>query len=174
MEDDNDEKGQGPNEAETRCPFCLISEGKIDTNIVYSDDRFLGILDINPANPGHILLFPRVHRASLDSMDDDLVSRMFVLAKELCAVLLQTFLAKGYNIFLANGPIAGQTVPHVIVHLIPRFDKDGLTFAWEPKSLSPDQMKGIANSIKAFPLKEKDEPKPAPVYYNIDEEERLA
>jgi len=66
-----------------QCPFCLIAEGKIETNVIYSDDKFLGVLDINPANPGHVLLFPKVHYTNLNDMSDELTSRMFIIAKNL-------------------------------------------------------------------------------------------
>lgn len=154
------------------CPFCLISEGKIDAKIVYSDDRFFGVLDINPANPGHVLLFPKFHYASFADMSDDLASRMFVTAKKLCAVLVETLHAKGFNIFLAEGQIAGQNVPHVLLHLIPRYDQDGLSFFWKSKTLSEEDMKNVADLIKSFSFK-KEEPVKQ-YFFEIDEEERVA
>lgn len=158
--------------AGTTCPFCLIVGGSIDAKVVYSDDRFLGVLDINPANPGHILLFPKFHYASMTDMGDDLISRMFVIAKKLCKVLTETLHAKGFNMFLANGEVAGQKVPHVILHLIPRFDQDGLVFTWKPKPSSDDYMKNVADAIKSFSAPE--EAKPAEVFYELEEDERIA
>lgn len=154
------------------CPFCLIAEGKLDAKIVYSDGTFLGILDINPANPGHVLLFPKFHYTSLGDMNDDLASRMFVVAKRLSNVLLETLHAKGFNMFLANGQIAGQKVPHVLLHLIPRFDQDGLVFTWKPKTLSESDMKNVADAIKSFSIKE-EEIKPPTVFYELGEDERI-
>ncbi len=156
----------------TNCPFCLIAEGKIETNVIYSDDRFVGVLDINPANPGHVLLFPKAHFSSMIEMSDDMVSRMFVVAKRLCGVFMEMLHAKGFNIFFANGVIAGQNVPHVILHLIPRYDQDGIVFGWKPKMSSNEDMKNIADLIKSFSIKDK-ESLPE-VSYELDEDERLA
>ena len=161
-----------PDEPTTTCPFCLIAEGKIETNIIYSDERFIGVLDINPASQGHVLLFPKSHFSSLNDMSDDMVSRMFVIAKKLCAVFMETLHAKGFNIFFANGQIAGQNVPHVILHLIPRYDQDGITFGWKPKSIPPDNMKAVADAIKSFSISEKENV--PEVHYDIDENERIA
>lgn len=153
------------------CPFCLIAEGKIPTNMVYDDGRFFGILDINPANPGHILFFPRFHYASLTEMGDEAVSQFFLIAKKLCDVLVKTFKAPGFNILVANGRVAGQSLPHVAIHLIPRYDNDNVSFAWKPKPISEDDMKKIADTLKSFPVDEKPE---QPVYYEFDEDERIA
>lgn len=158
--------------AEVQCPFCLIAEGKIETNIVYSDDRFIGILDINPANIGHVLLFPRFHCSSFTHMADDSVSRMFVVAKKICGILVETLQAKGFNIFLANGQVAGQNVPHVILHLIPRYDQDGVAFGWKPKQFSKEEMKNTSDLIKSFSVS--DEAEIPDVYYDVDEDERIA
>jgi len=157
--------------AGTTCPFCLIVEGSMDAKVVYSDDHFLGVLDINPANPGHVLLFPKFHYTSLTEMSDDLVLRMFTIAKKLCSILLETLHAKGFNIFLANGEVAGQKVPHILLHIIPRYDHDGLAFAWKPKPVSDDYMKNVADAIKSYSAPEKKKPE---VFYEIDEEERIA
>ncbi len=154
------------------CPFCLIGEGKIDARVVYSDDRFFGILDINPANPGHVLLFPKLHYSSLIDMGDDLASRMFVTAKKLCSILVETLHAKGFNILLSNGQVAGQNVPHLILHLIPRYDQDGLSFFWKPKSLPEEDMKNVAELIKSFSFKK--EEKVQEYFYEFDEDEGIA
>jgi histidine triad (HIT) family protein len=168
------EQTEGESPAAPQCPFCLIVEGKIETKIVYSDDRFLGILDINPANPGHILLFPKAHFTNLTDMGDDLVSRMFVVAKNLCNALLETLHAKGFNVFLANGQIAGQNVPHVILHLIPRFDQDGVSFRWKPKQMSAEEMQNISEVVKSFSFSVDKKPEVPKVFYELDEEERVA
>jgi len=97
---------------------------------------------------------------------------MFVTAKKLCAVLVETLHAKGFNIFLAEGQVAGQNVPHILLHLIPRYDQDGLSFFWKAKSLSEDDMKNVADLIKSFSFKREE---PAEQYFfEFDEEERIA
>lgn len=157
---------------ETRCPFCLIVEGKIKAEAVYADENFLGILDINPANPGHILLFPKKHFPTFGEMNNDLTSKMFLISKEISGILMKTLKAPGYNLLLANGVAAGQHIPHLLVHIIPRFNKDGVSFVWDPKPMQEADLKSIASAVKSSYVKP-EKPKPK-VFSSGWERERIA
>lgn len=144
-----------------KCPFCLMAEGKIPVKKVYEDDIVMAILDINPANKGHTLLFPKKHSQLLVQVDDMEVAHMFQVANKLSDAIFQALGAKGTNIVVSNGPAAGQTAPHVLINIIPRFEKDGVSIGWAPKKLDEAEMEDAANKIsekaKGINMK-KDEP----------------
>ena len=110
-----------------QCIFCQIIEGKVASKKVYEDDVCTAILDINPANPGHVILLPKKHHAILPLVPDQDTAHLAVIAKRISKVLLSVLKANGTNVFVANGSVAGQRAPHVIIHIIPRKDKDGIT-----------------------------------------------
>tara|TARA_Y100000310_G_C20459136_1_gene704470 strand:+ start:182 stop:784 length:603 start_codon:yes stop_codon:yes gene_type:complete len=130
------------------CPFCSMATGKIPVTKVYEDDKILGILDINPANAGHVLLFPKEHANVLAEVPDKIVREMFSIANKLAINQYEKLGAKGTNIVVANGAIAGQTAPHAIINIIPRFEGDKVAVGWERKQASEDELKEIAGKIK--------------------------
>lgn len=108
------------------CIFCHISNGKVQSKKVYEDDICMAVLDINPANPGHILLFPKEHFSILPQVPEDVLARMSKVSKDLSAASLRALKTQGTNIIISNGVAAGQKAPHVLFHIIPRDEKDGL------------------------------------------------
>lgn len=134
-----------------QCPFCLMVEGKIPVKKVYEDEKVLAILDINPANKGHVLLFPKNHASTMNEVPDDVVKHCFSVANKISKALK----AEGTNIFLANGNVAGQTAPHVLIHIIPRFKGDKVAMEWESIKVNDKEMESIAESIKKNIPKEK-------------------
>ena len=152
-----------------QCPFCRIAAKEIAARTVYEDDHFMAVLDANPANPGHTILFPKAHYSVLPQLQDALAAQLFVLAKKLAGIIFAATEAKGTNIFQASGAVAGQGAPHVVVHIIPRFEGDYIDFSWEPKKLEEGQLDQIQKQIfeklgaEVAPPKEKaPEPKPKP------------
>lgn len=131
-----------------QCPFCMIAAGKIAAKIIYEDDRLIGALDINPANKGHIILFPKEHVMDSYSLSDYDAGHIFKVANKLAKILVDVFGAKGTNILVANGSIAGQNVAHIIVHVIPRFENDKVRFAWESLKFSEKELNEICEKIK--------------------------
>ncbi len=123
-----------------QCIFCQICDGKVAAKKVYEDDKVMAVLDINPANPGHILLLPKEHAAIMPQMDDELIGYMGVISKHLSQALLRALQAQGTTIFAANGTAAGQRAPHFMMHIIPRMEGDGA-------GLMPAHMKINENQI---------------------------
>ena len=121
-----------------QCIFCQIIEGAISSRKVYEDDLCVGVLDINPANPGHVLLLPREHFAIMPQVPEEVIARMSVVAKQISLVMLKVLGVEGTNIFIANGMAAGQRAPHFIVHVIPRMKDDGV-----PLKLSEGKLDGL-------------------------------
>src|SRR3989338_7378965 len=108
------------------CICCLISQGKVSSKIIYDDDKCVAVLEINPANPGHIILFPREHYIIMPQVPADLVGYLFTVAKHLSQACLRALKVEGVNIFCSNGALAGQRVHHFMIEIIPRKEKDGL------------------------------------------------
>ncbi|MBM3200066.1 HIT family protein [Candidatus Woesearchaeota archaeon] len=131
-----------------QCPFCMIAEGKIPAKVVYEDAFVKAVLDINPASKGHVIVFPKQHYMLTSMMPDNEIARIFQVANKLSKVVFEVVNAKGTNIFVANGQSAGQNAPHVLVHVIPRFDNDKLGLAWQPKKGDEKEMEEIAKKIK--------------------------
>ncbi len=158
------------------CIFCSISEGQVESKKVFEDDRALIVLDINPANPGHLLVFPRKHAQAMRELNNDEVSYLFVLANKASNVLIEKLKAEGTNIFVANGFVAGQNAPHVLVHVIPRFKEDGIALFWKGKKVNDAALEEIKRNLVGTINKEEKiiKQKEADVFdYDANEEYRL-
>ncbi|HOW14090.1 HIT family protein [Methanosarcina sp.] len=107
------------------CLFCKIISGEIPSKLVYEDDYVYAFLDIYPASEGHTLVAPRKHFSSFTDMGPEDVARLFEAARKITAAVEKAFSADGSNIGINNGEAAGQEVPHVHVHVIPRKKGDG-------------------------------------------------
>ena len=135
------------------CIFCRIANGVIPSATVYEDEWFRVILDINPAAKGHALILPKKHFADIYELDQDTAGEVFVLAKRMAAVMKEALGCEGMNILQNNGEIAGQTVFHFHIHLIPRYKEDEIGFHMEgkgePDYSLDDVQKVIVEGLKA-------------------------
>ena len=101
--------------------FCRIIEGEIPSTKVYEDDDVLAILDISQTTRGHTLVMPKAHYDSILSCPADLVMKVYAVARRIGQAEVSLLGAKGVNILTNAGELAGQTVPHFHVHVIPRY-----------------------------------------------------
>jgi len=131
---------------EEQCPFCKIIKGEIPSQKIFEDDNHLAILDINPANEGHILLLPKKHYQIMPQMPENELSKMFLLSKKLSKILLQTYQSGGTSVFVANGGVAGQRAPHFMMHVIPRLENDGL-FNLPKKELNGNDLNSVQKTL---------------------------
>ena len=125
------------------CIFCKLANGDIPTNSIYEDDRFNVILDLGPATKGHALILPKDHADNLFELPDDTAAEAMKLAKKLGSKLVEKLGAQGLNLVQNNGEVAGQTVKHFHLHLIPRYDGDGQSILWKPTSPSSEELASI-------------------------------
>lgn len=122
------------------CIFCHIIQGKVPSKKVYEDSVCLAILDINPANPGHILLMPKNHAVVMPQLSDEEIGHLGIVAKKLSHACLKALQVQGVNIFAANGAVAGQKAPHFMMHVIPRKEGDGIAvFQIPEKKINPQE-----------------------------------
>lgn len=129
------------------CIFCKLANGDIPTATVYEDEYLRAIMDAAPANKGHIIILPKSHAADIYELEDEYVSRAFVLAKKLAVALKKLTGCDGVNILQNNGEAAGQTVFHFHVHVIPRFKDDDCTIVWKPTSYEDGEASEVAKKI---------------------------
>ena len=130
------------------CIFCKIANGDIPSKAIYEDDLFKVILDLGPATRGHALILPKDHAKNLFELPDDTAKQVFILAKKLGKQMVEKLNADGLNIIQNNGEAAGQTVNHFHLHLIPRYEGDGLNLNWPQQEISAEQLEEIRQSIK--------------------------
>lgn len=117
------------------CIFCKIINKEIPGKIIYEDDVCLAFLDLSQVTNGHTLVVPKEHYDSFLSADEEVIAHMFKVSKKLGNKLVKTFHASGMNILSNAGEIAGQTVKHFHIHLIPRYEEnDGIQITFKDRS----------------------------------------
>lgn len=130
------------------CIFCKIVDGKIPCFKVYEDDRVLAFMDINPLNPGHTLVIPKEHSETIFDISSEDYGRISIVASKIAVAIKNTLKPDGINIMQLNGKAANQVVPHVHMHVTPRWSGDGLAIsAWEPVSGNMETIRENARII---------------------------
>lgn len=132
------------------CIFCKIAAGEIPSSTIYEDADFRVILDLGPATKGHALILPKKHFRNIFEMDDATASKVFVLAKKVACAMKETLRCDGLNIVQNNEEIAGQTVFHFHMHIIPRYTGDGQHILWKPQTSTPEELAAIAKQISGY------------------------
>ena len=129
------------------CIFCKIANGEIPSKTVYEDENFRVILDLGPATKGHALILPKEHYANLFELPDDTAAAAMKVAKKLSSQMVENLGADGLNLVQNNGEVAGQTVKHFHLHLIPRYKDDGQNILWNPGKMSEEELEDIRKQI---------------------------
>ncbi len=130
------------------CVFCQIVKGEAQASFVYQDDAVVAFMDIQPITQGHMLVVPREHSVLMKDVSDQVAMRAFRVARQLAATSTETLGAAGVNLFVADGEVAFQDVPHFHIHVIPRYAGDGfgLTF---PESYTHPPSRAQLHAIAA-------------------------
>ncbi len=110
---------------EENCLFCKIIKKEIPAEIVYEDSATLAFLDINPRNPGHLLIIPKSHYGDIFGMPDSELSSLICTVKRMAIAAKEGMKADGVSISQSNGAAAGQVITHMHFHVIPRFETEG-------------------------------------------------
>lgn len=146
------------------CIFCRIVAGTAPASTVRSDEVCVAFMDIQPVNPGHMLVVPRQHRAYLAELDARSAGHLFTVACELANALRHSGLpCEGVNLHLADGEAAGQEVFHVHLHVIPRFRGDGFGFKFGPDYghwPAREELDGLASLISSTLMEGSGQPLP--------------
>jgi histidine triad (HIT) family protein len=129
------------------CIFCKIVKGDIPSAKVYEDPDTLAFLDIAPNSKGHTLVVSKQHHEALLETPDDVLAKLMTVSKKVAAAVMKGTGAGGFNFNQNNYRIAGQLVPHIHFHIIPRFEGDGLKF-WPQKKYEEGEMEAVREKIE--------------------------
>jgi histidine triad (HIT) family protein len=132
------------------CIFCRIVDKKTAAVILWEDKDILSILDLYPAASGHVLILPKRHIENLYSLPTDLGCRIMETAIKIANAIKVTLTPEGLNLVQANGNIAGQTIPHFHMHIVPRYKNDAITFTFGHGTVSTDidELDKVASQIQ--------------------------
>lgn len=132
------------------CIFCRIVAGEVPSTRIYEDERTLAFMDIMPLNKGHILVIPKEHFGSIVDIDPQLYGHLASVISRMAKAVQATLNPDGMNVLQLNGRAGNQLVPHLHVHLVPRWTGDGLTISsWEPVMGNQEEIAATAELIKA-------------------------
>ncbi|MCM1237477.1 MAG: HIT family protein [Ruminococcus flavefaciens] len=129
------------------CIFCKIANGEISSKTLFEDNEFRVILDLGPAAKGHALILPKNHYANLYELPEGTASKVMLLAKKMAMQMTDKLKCDGFNIVQNNGEVAGQTVFHFHMHLIPRYKNDNQIIGWKPGKPSQEELEKIRIQI---------------------------
>ncbi|MBR5648869.1 HIT family protein [Pseudobutyrivibrio sp.] len=132
-----------------KCIFCKLANGDIPTNSIYEDNDFKVILDADPATKGHALILPKNHFANLIEADDEVLKKALPLAKKIAKNMMEKLGCAGVNIVQNNGEAAGQTVHHLHIHVIPRYedDPDKTICGWSHQKFTDEETTEVVKKL---------------------------
>jgi histidine triad (HIT) family protein len=129
------------------CLFCDILSGKRSGHLIYEDDLHVSFLDKYPIDTGHSLVVPREHHETITDMESNSVGQMFSIVPKIAKAILDATGADAFSLGQNNGRAAKQIVPHVHIHIIPRYNHKGTI--WTKRSIEDDvELSKLAEKIK--------------------------
>lgn len=131
------------------CIFCKIVRGELPAEKIYEDDQVLAFMDIGPIIKGHALVIPKSHYDPITAVPPALLGRIMAVVQQVARAHFDGLKADGVNIHQTNGAAAGQVVPHVHFHVIPRYASDGHSWNWRAGSYADRaEMKATADRLR--------------------------
>lgn len=109
---------------EANCVFCKIGAKEIKGEIIYEDEHAFAILDIVPRTKGHVMVIPKIHAPTLLDLPDGEIGPLFQAVKKVAARLKEVLSPDGFTIGINHGDVSGQTVKHLHIHVLPRWNGD--------------------------------------------------
>ncbi len=128
------------------CKVCEWIENK-ELRLFENDDVFVSLYP-EPANPGHVVVMPKTHTPILENVPDAVMGKLLNTANGALKAVFDGLGAQGTNIVVQNGVAAGQKHAHVMVHVIPRWEKDGVNLLWSPKQLNEEEMSSVEVKLR--------------------------
>ena len=133
------------------CIFCRIAAHAAEASVVFEDAHVLALMDLRAFTPGHTLIIPKRHMPDITALDDGDVARALLLAvARIAGAVRSAFAAEGISVWQSNGEAAGQEVPHLHLHVVPRYQGDGLLRVYPSRPNYPDRsaLDGHAKKIR--------------------------
>jgi histidine triad (HIT) family protein len=132
------------------CVFCKIVNGVVPSAKVHEDELTLAFMDIGEVNPGHVLVAVKPHIENIFDLDDTLAAAVFQTAARVARAVNKAYSPEGVTLYQANGSAAGQTVFHFHLHLVPRYNNDGMRLIWPTKNPPREQLAANAAKLRAM------------------------
>lgn len=129
------------------CIFCKIAAGEIPALTLFEDEDVKVIFDAGPATKGHALVIPKTHAANVFEISDELLAKAHVVAKKVAIALKEATECDGVNILQNNGEMAGQSVFHLHIHVIPRYEGDTANIKWIPGEQDVEYLNGLIRKV---------------------------
>jgi len=133
---------------EDSCIFCRIAQKQVPASLVYEDENVMAFLDIRPLNEGHSLVIPKAHYESIFDIPQDLISYLHGITKQVALAVKKATKADGISIIQQNGKAANQDIPHLHVHVIPRYEGQKLPSFSETSEANREQLSQTAAKIR--------------------------
>lgn len=130
------------------CIFCKIVAKQIPATAVYEDADTLAFMDLGQVNPGHVLVATRAHAANVFELDDAQAAAVFRATARVARAVRDAFQPQGVTLFQANGQAALQSVFHFHLHVLPRWENDGMSLAWPAKNPPREKLEEYAAKIR--------------------------
>ena len=134
------------------CVFCKLVAKQIPAAVVHEDDQTIAFMDIGQVNPGHVLVAVKQHAESIFELDEAQAGAAFRTAAKVARAIRAAFQPQGLSglsVYQANGAVAGQTVLHFHLHLVPRHEADGMALSWPVKNPPREKLAEYAEKIRA-------------------------
>ena len=133
----------------SNCVFCRIVAKEIPATVVHEDEHTLTFMDIGQVNPGHVLVAVKKHAENIFALDKAQAAAVFGAAAKVARAIRGAFEPQGLSVYQANGAAAGQTVLHLHIHLVPRYEGDGMALTWPVKNPPREKLTEYAEKIRA-------------------------
>ncbi len=133
-----------------QCVFCKIARGELPSTKLYEDDLVLSFMDINPINPGHVLVIPKAHYTTLFDADPEALRACITVAQRIGKAVHRGIGAEGLNLLQNNYRAAGQLIEHLHFHLIPRHLNDGFLTTWPGRAYPSGELQATHRRIMAM------------------------
>ena len=133
----------------SQCVFCRIVAKEIPATVVHEDEHTLAFMDIGQVNPGHVLVALKKHAENIFALEDAHAAAVFRASAKVARAIRAAFEPQGLSVYQANGAAAGQTVFHLHIHLVPRYEGDGMALTWPVKNPPREKLVDYAEKIRA-------------------------
>jgi histidine triad (HIT) family protein len=131
------------------CVFCRIVARQIPATVVHEDEHTLAFMDLGQVNPGHVLVTLKVHVENIFALAAPQASAVSIAMLRVANAIRAAFAPHGLSVYQANGKAAGQTVFHYHVHLVPRYEGDGMALTWPVKNPPREKLEDYAAKIRS-------------------------
>ena len=133
----------------SECVFCRIMARQIPASVVHEEEHALAFMDLGQVNPGHVLVAAKAHVENLFGLETVQAAAIAGATVRVARAIRAAFAPHGLSVYQANGKAAGQTVLHYHVHLVPRYEDDGMALTWPVKNPPREKLEQYAAKLRS-------------------------